>query len=135
MTELEIYIRARYPLIYLVSYEEERAVATVKALATTLRKDVVTWSFTEGLGGDRTLSDPLAALEAIGSADTRSLYVMRDMHAYFGNPAVVRKLRELGASLKSSAKSLILLSPVLRLPPELTKDVTVVDFPTPDAAT
>ncbi|MFP5502100.1 MAG: AAA family ATPase [Candidatus Sericytochromatia bacterium] len=135
MIDLEVYIRARYPLLYLLTPEEERAVATVKALGAKLGKPVVLWSFTEGLGGDPGLSDPIAALEAIRCSEERALYVLRDMHPFFGNPAVVRKLRELASALKQSAKGVLLLSPVLKLPPELTKEVTVIDFPVPDGET
>lgn len=135
MTELEIYLRARYPLLYLLTHEEERAIAVLGALAESLRKDVILWSFTEGLGGDPGTRDPLAALEAIARADGRGLYVLRDLHAFFHNPGVVRKLRELGHAVKQTAKSVVLLSPVLALPPELEKELAVVDFPLPDTAT
>jgi len=37
-------------------------------------------------------------------------------------------------NLKTSYKSLIILSPILRIPPELEKDLTVVDFKIPDQA-
>lgn len=135
MTELEVYIRARYPLLYLLTPEEERAIANLQLLAEGMRKEVVVWSFTEGLAGDPGTRDPLAALEAIHRADTRALYVLRDLHPFFTNPAVVRRLRELGQALRQSAKTVILLSPVLSLPTELTKEVTVVDFPLPDGPT
>lgn len=135
MTELEVYIRARYPLLYLLTPEEERATATLKRLAESMQKEVVAWSYTEGLGGDAATRDPLAALEAIHRADSRAIYVLRDMHPYFGNPAVVRRLRELGQSLRQSAKTVVLVSPVLTLPIELSKEVTVVDFPLPDGPT
>jgi len=43
----------------------------------------------------------------------------------------VRKLRDLSYALKASFKTLVLISPVLELPPELEKEVTVVDFALP----
>lgn len=135
MTDLEVYLRARYPLLYLLTPEEERALASLRVLAEGLGKQVVTWSFTEGLETDAALRDPLAALEAVRLAPTRHVYVFRDIHPFFANPGVVRKLREVGQALRSTAKSLVLLSPVLNLPPELTKDVTLVDFAPPDDAT
>lgn len=134
MTELETLLRARYPLLYLVTPEEERALAELRALGTQLGKEVLAWSATEGLAGDLTLRDPLQALEAIRVASGRAIYVLRDLHPYFGNAAVVRKLRELGHAVKASAKSVLLLSPVLSLPPELAQEVTLVDLPPPDGA-
>ncbi|HEY9724313.1 MAG TPA: AAA family ATPase, partial [Oscillatoriaceae cyanobacterium] len=135
MTELEVYLRARYPLLYLLTHEEERAIAVLGTLAESLRKELILWSFTEGLGGDSALRDPQAALDAILRADGRGLYVLRDLHAFFGNAGVVRKLRELGHAVKQTAKSVVLLSPVLSLPPELAKELAVVDFPLPDQPT
>jgi ATP-dependent 26S proteasome regulatory subunit len=135
MTDLEVYLRARYPLLYLVTPEEERALAALRAQAEGMGKQLVAWSYTEGLGGDAGLRDPVGALEAVRLAETRHIYVFKDLHPFFNNPAVVRKLRDLAQALRASPKSLILLSPVLSLPPELTKDATLVDFPPPDDAT
>ena len=134
MTELETLLRARYPLLYLLTPEEERAMAELHALGTQLGKEVVAWSCTEGLGGDQALRDPLAALEAIRVSSARAIYVLRDLHPYFGNAAVVRKLRELGHAVKQSAKAVVLLSPVLSLPPELAQEVTLVDLAPPEGA-
>ena len=44
------------------------------------------------------------------------------------DPAVVRKVRDLVQPLKESRKTVLFLSPVLRLPPELEKETTLVDF-------
>ncbi|MFZ2420600.1 MAG: hypothetical protein WA029_05580, partial [Anaerolineae bacterium] len=48
--ELDIYIRARYPLLYVVTAEEERALAEIQKLAdeSKTRKQVIAWSCTEG---------------------------------------------------------------------------------------
>lgn len=48
--------------------------------------------------------------------------------------AVVRRLREVAFSLKASNKTVILLGGVLKIPPEIEKEVTVVDFDLPTAA-
>ena len=47
--------------------------------------------------------------------------------------AVIRRLREIAAFLKNSYKTILLVSPMLEIPPELEKDVTVVDFDLPRA--
>jgi SpoVK/Ycf46/Vps4 family AAA+-type ATPase len=46
---------------------------------------------------------------------------------------VVRRLRDIANAFKSgtTARALILLSPVLRIPPELEKETTLIDFPLP----
>jgi hypothetical protein len=50
MQELSILIQAQYPLLYLVTSEEERAEATLAAIARTLRpqRRLFTWTVTHG---------------------------------------------------------------------------------------
>ena len=45
---------------------------------------------------------------------------------------VVRALRELGHALKSTYTTVVLLSPTLVMPPEIEKEVSVLDLPLPD---
>ena len=47
--------------------------------------------------------------------------------------AVIRRLREIAASLKNTYKTIVIVSPMLEMPPELEKDMTVVDFDLPRA--
>ncbi|MEE8121261.1 MAG: AAA family ATPase, partial [Anaerolineales bacterium] len=55
------------------------------------------------------------------------------MRARDTNIAVIRKLREVAAVLSDSYKTLVVTSPLLEMAPELEKDVTVLDYPLPDA--
>jgi len=139
VTDLETLIRARYPLIYLVSFEEQRVDAHLEELAKEHGKAYLSWSVTKGLrhlGGVRTavpegLREPPAALSAIEKLSDPSLVVLKDFHPYLSDPGVVRALRELAQSLKSTYTTLILLSPVLQIPPEMEKEITVLDVPLP----
>ena len=57
--DLDCLIRARYPLLYLVSWEEQRLDAILQDLAQSHGKTLLSWSVTRGLrrvGGARTLS-------------------------------------------------------------------------------
>ena len=46
--ELNLYIRARYSLLWVVTPEERRALATIEQLATEQKKRLLTWSSTVG---------------------------------------------------------------------------------------
>jgi len=137
--ELETLVRARYPLIYLVSWEEQRVDGHLDELAREHGKAYLSWSVTKGLrhlGGARTpppegSREPLGALAAIEKLVEPSLVVLKDFHPYLSDPAVVRAMRELAQSLKSTYTTLILLSPVLTIPTELEKEMTVLDVPLP----
>jgi len=138
VAELETLVRARYPLVYLVSWEEQRVDAHLEELAREHGKAYLSWSVTKGLQqrGARTpvpegSREPCGALAAIERLAEPSLVVLKDFHPYLSDPAVVRALRELAQSLKSTYTTLILLSPVLQIPPELEKEVTVLDVPLP----
>ena len=48
-SELEVLIRARYPLVYVVTWEEQRLLKQVLKIAARLNKKVFEWSITMGL--------------------------------------------------------------------------------------
>lgn len=144
VAELEMLIRARYPLIEIISWEEERVIRRLGAIAAELHKSVWQWTINSGLchwrnglftpgEGAKGTKDPLVALKeiAINSGDP-TIYVLKDFHHFMRDPNVLRALRDLAATLRSTYTTVVLLGPRLELPPELEKDLTVVDFPLPD---
>lgn len=142
-------LKARFPLLYVETFEEQRVVARVAEVATDpelvrTAREVLTWSATEGLvGGDGTrrpdTQEPVKALQSAIAYSEPSIFVFRDMHPALGedgrgsDPMVIRLLRDLAFEFKSGPvpRTLILLSPVLRIPADLEKEVTIVDFPLP----
>ncbi|HEX8833657.1 MAG TPA: AAA family ATPase, partial [Abditibacteriaceae bacterium] len=140
--EIDVLIRARYPIIYVVSYEETRVEDAIKNLVDGT-KTVLTWSATEPfqtLDPDRKipLDGASQALDALGfilrklrEDGTRAVFLLRDFEAYFGNPVIERRLRDVVYALKRSYSTLIFLSPTLLVPPHLEKDVAVVDYDLP----
>jgi ATP-dependent 26S proteasome regulatory subunit len=140
VSDLDTLIRARYPLIYLVSWEEQRLDAILQDVAQNHGKTLLSWSVNRGLrrvGGARTVPmsegsrEPIEALNAIGRLTDPSLVVLKDFHPWLDQPAVVRALRELSQELKSTYTTIILLSPVLTIPVELEKEISVLDVPLP----
>jgi SpoVK/Ycf46/Vps4 family AAA+-type ATPase len=142
MDEIEVLIRARYPILYLVTWEEERAEERLAHYARKMNKKVFSWSVNRGLTdpganlqsrkkSSGETADPLAALNEVVEMQEPALFIFKDFHPYLGDPAIVRRLRELSSYLKSSHKTLVLVSPKLSMPCELEKDIAVVDFPLP----
>ncbi len=139
VSDLDTLIRARYPLVYLVSWEEQRLDAILMDVAQNHGKALLSWSVTRGLRrmGARTVTmsdssrDPVEALAAIGKLTEPSLVVLKDFHPYLESAPVVRALRELAQDLKSTFTTVILLSPVLTIPTELEKEISVLDVPLP----
>ncbi len=136
--ELEDLIKARYPLLYLVSSEESRVERQIKELARNREMRLEVWSVTEGFktlfGGQakRDIYDPLKALEHVAQGEGRGLYILRDFHPFLKEPKVVRKLRDLADLLRQAQKHLLILSPVQTIPPELEKTLSVLDWDLPE---
>jgi SpoVK/Ycf46/Vps4 family AAA+-type ATPase len=138
--ELETYIRARYPLLWIVTPEEERALAVIEKVAVNLRRRLLHWSITTGETNpalpdrvDRSRRDPLAMLNAIVEESDPAIWVLKDFHPILRDVNAVRRLREVAFSLQKSKKTVILLGPVLKIPPELEKEISVIDFNLPSA--
>lgn len=139
-TELDTLIRARYPLLYLVTWEEQRVDALLADLAKAHGKDLLEWSLTRGLRAAQAgargrlpeeTREPLAALLAIPQLSHPALVLLKDFHRHLEDPLVVRALRELGTTLKSAFTTVLITAPRLTLPEELEKDVCVIDVPLP----
>ncbi len=139
--ELDLLVRARHPLVYLVTPEEQRAETILERLADQHGKALVSWSATRGLhrapggGGSGALPEPsraplevLAAVERLGEP---ALVVLKDFHPWLQDPLVVRALRELAFALEASYTTVILLAPTLVIPPEIEKEISVLDLPLP----
>ncbi|MBC8137775.1 MAG: AAA family ATPase [Fibrella sp.] len=129
--ELENLIRARYPLIYIVSWEEKRVEESIREVCQRRGKKMVVWTFTTGMAGNLASKDPIAALDYVINAPDQTVFVLKDFHPFIGDVAVTRRLRDLVYALKQSYKTVVLLSPLLKLPPELEKEITVVDYQLP----
>lgn len=136
--EVEDLVKARYPLIYIVSSEEQRVERALREFALKKERKLAAWSITRGFvtlagdhrGGDA--KDPLKALDHIAGNEGKGVFILRDYHAFLDNAQVVRKLRDLAHDLPKSDKSVILLSPVLKMPPELEKSFAIIDWDLPD---
>jgi SpoVK/Ycf46/Vps4 family AAA+-type ATPase len=140
--EIDVLIRARYPILFIVSPEEARVEDALRRIADG-RKQVLVWSATQPFEAAEVASTAdgaaraFEALEHIHrrvSADMRAIFILRDFDAYLENPLIVRRLRDLSAVLKRSYSTLVLLSPVLCVPPHLEKEIAVLDYDLPGFA-
>ncbi len=158
-TQLADLLKARFPLIYVPTWEEERAMAAIQAVASDasrvrVPRKVYTWSVTRGLTADGApvtlqqadgkqcdLREPWWAMEYVEQCDEAAVFVLRDFHPFFGSDGAaadaqaVRRLRDLVPVFRAAERprTVILLSPVVVIPPELQKDVTVLEFSLPTA--
>ncbi|MEV0251791.1 AAA family ATPase [Nocardia sp. NPDC050712] len=139
-------LQARFPLLYIETFEEQRVLDEIVATAAGMKtpRPVWRWSVTDGLARagqapERGSTDPIAALRTARQVGERAIFVFHDLHSFLGDqtrpadPQALRNLRDLVRAFRDGdlARTAILVSPVLRIPPELEKDITVVDFALP----
>jgi SpoVK/Ycf46/Vps4 family AAA+-type ATPase len=145
--ELNILIQAQYPLIYLITSEEERAEDAIAKISAVQRskepRRMFVWTVTHGIveygnGTRQTVQhntvSPEAAIEWVVRQKEAGIYVFKDLHPYLDSPPVTRWIRDAIASFKGTEKVMILMSPYLQIPIELEKDTIVLDFPLPGMA-
>ncbi len=142
--ELATLVSARYPILYILSSEESRVLQMAGQLAEARGKRLFEWSCTTGLvpAGASIQSqkyrlssskDPLAALDHVIDQVEPAIYVLKDFHPFLGPqfPQVIRKLREIALHLKNSQKTIIIVAPVMVIPVELEKEITILSLPLP----
>ncbi len=142
IVELNILVQAQYPLIYLITPEEERAEHAVAKIAKDHAdyKRVFVWTVTRGMveygqprqGTQHNTVSPEAAIEWTIRQKEGGIYIFKDLHAFIEGPVITRWLRDAIASFKDSDKLIILMSPIQTVPIELEKEVVVLDYPLPN---
>jgi adenylate kinase family enzyme len=143
-TEIETLIRARYPILYIITNEEMRVQNLVVEIATKRQKKVFEWTYSNGIvpagasiqsqkNRNGSTKDPLAALDQVIEQVEPAIFIFKDFHPFLSknNFAIIRKLKDIALHLKNSFKTIILVSPVMEIPAELDKELTVINFPQP----
>jgi SpoVK/Ycf46/Vps4 family AAA+-type ATPase len=129
------------PLLYVATWEEERLERMLSGTSVALFDDdrpVWQWTaalgFTSGPGQDLSILDPVEALAYIIREETDAIYLMKDLPALFGtNPALLRALRDAYDAFSLRPGCVVLSNPSIEVPSELSKEVSVIELPLPDA--
>lgn len=143
-------LRARFPYIYITTYEEERATSIIRNLVKNEElikypRELFIWTQTNGFVCDDTEKtvpntvNPIKALEFIEKHDKASVFIFYDIHVNFGiknrvpDYNLIRKMRDIVYELKTGdiRKNVIFISPELVIPDTMQKDITILDFPLP----
>lgn len=134
-------IRAGYPGIIIVSFEEQRVEAMLKNIADSLELGygLHAWSCTTGRVDTRSgqafgEQDPTEVLAAVYGMPEKSVLLLRDFHLFLKdpNPILYRMVKDALLHAKTANKTIVILAPVLELPVELLKLFVVEDFKLPD---
>lgn len=152
--DLEVLIKARYPIIWLVTHEELRTkqmifnIAQPDSQGDEKFRNVYSWNLIDGLEDitpwkidDKKKKDfpdestsPELAIEEIMKFPNEglNLVVFYDLHPFLEeNPMVIRALKNLAFALEHTYTNLIIVSSQLVIPPELEKFIAVIDLELP----
>ncbi len=139
-SQIEVLVRAKYPILYVVSWEERRVEEALQKVCGNLKRTLHTWSVTQGMrppvarSGSTTkttLPGELEALALVHEAPDFTVFLLKDFHPYMKDSRVTRLLRDLAQRLRGRAQTVVILGPILNLPMELQKDISVLDFGLP----
>lgn len=152
-------INAGFPYIYIPTYEESRAQQQIIDIVLgsseiKTARELYVWTQTEGFvkytleGQEKknlissvidNTKDPIKALNSIEKNNEPAIYIMKDMHVFFGSErgthpdfVLIRRFRDIITSLQQTRENVIFISPNLCIPCDMEKDITVLDFQLPD---
>jgi len=140
--QIDLCLRARITLLILHTPEEERAMRMLQEVCSRFspKRPFLAWDIAEGFSGPgcgagrgSPARDPLVALEEIEKTDEAAVIVLKDFHEFWANPGVKRRLRNLAQKLRFTRRTMVVVTPSLRVPDEIRDDAVVLHVPPPSA--
>jgi len=133
-------IRAQSSLLLIESHDEPHAITLFQELRRQMHRPLLKWTAALGLvwlDREHSLSDefrdPEKALNHLANRRDRAIVLLMDFHPYLKDPVIVRRLRELARpTTDRHAPTLVMVSPRLTLPPELSPLARRFELQAPD---
>ena len=137
--ELALFLKARYPIIYINTIEEDRVEYVIrKNVKTNLNRSIYSWDFVDGYTNNPNNDgfakrNPLQALELVErlNTETPAIFLLKDFNRFLTDLSISRKLRNISRILKLQPKTLIIIGSDLSVPKELQDLITVLQFQLP----
>lgn len=131
------YLKAGYPLLWVQTHEEDRAIKSYASEVNGNGYHIYVWDIVGGFkdmatGKAQDMADPLAPLTTALTLPEGSVVFLKDYHVFIENVEIFRTIKNIAVGLKSTDKHLVFISPVLKIPVELEKDITVLEFNLPN---
>ena len=137
--ELTLFLKARYPILYITTVEEDRVEYVItKTIKTNLNRSIYSWDFVDGYTNNPNNEgfgkrNPLQALELIErlNPETPAFFILKDFNRFLTDLAISRKLRNISRVLKLQPKTILIIGSELNIPKELQDLVTIIQFQLP----
>ena len=137
---LELLIKSRTPLIWIITKEEERLQNILEVSCKKLSiKRFTSWDCVNGLNGvlnekGKFSNNPLGVLNWFReqNPELSTVLLVKDFYKFYDDPTICRTIKELSYLLKSTNNNLIFSSHRLPSSEELDDLVTIINLPLPD---
>jgi SpoVK/Ycf46/Vps4 family AAA+-type ATPase len=137
--ELALFLKARYPILYINTIEEDRVEYVIrKNVKTNFNRSIYSWDFVDGYTNNPNNEgfakrNPLQALELVErlNAETPAIFLLKDFNRFLTDLSISRKLRNISRLLKLQPKTIIIIGSDLTIPKELQDLITVLQFQLP----
>lgn len=134
--QLMRYIDAGFPIIYLNTFEEDKADAIIKTIST--EKEIYEWNESNGYIDFRTKTpvwEDDCTLEAtlnrlkLTELLNKTIILLKDIHSYLYDSKIVSKIKGLARMIHNGTDAtIIIISDILVIPKELEKFITILEM-------
>ena len=137
--ELTLLLKARYPIIYINTIEEDRVEYIIrKYIKTSLNRSIYSWDFIDGYTNNPNNEgfakrNPVQALELVErlTAQTPAIFLLKDFNRFLTDVSISRKLKNISRILKLQPKTIIIIGSEFNIPKELSDLITILQFQLP----
>ncbi|MBW1992304.1 MAG: AAA family ATPase [Deltaproteobacteria bacterium] len=131
---IQDYLKAGYPALLVRTHEPERFIASAIQQAngrTPYQWDVVRGFRQMGNGAGWQECDPYDLPNTAARGNDKAVWFLRNYHFWLNEPAVIQAVQNNLPVYKTKGTTLVIISPDAKLPPELEREVVVLDYPLP----
>ena len=136
--EIVLLIKAKSPLIYVISSEEERVEYVLRRLmASKLKRVVYSWDFVNGFNpnvlNEAYKRNPFEALSRIRNifGQVPSLILFKDFHNFLSDLSISRELKNLLPVIRKQPKTIIFINDQKIVPNEIVDKFVFIEFGLP----
>jgi len=137
--ELTLLLKARYPIIYINTIEEDRVEYVIrKEIKSNFNRSIYSWDFVDGYINNPNnegfaKKNPLQALELVErlTAETPAIFLLKDFNRFLTDISISRKLKNISRLLKLQPKTIIIVGSESKIPNELQELITLIQFQLP----
>ena len=138
--ELTLLLKARYPIIFINTIEEDRVEYAIrKHIKTSLNRSIYSWDFVDGYINNPNNEgfakrNPLQALELVErlTSETPAIFLLKDFNRFLTDVSISRKLKNIARILKLQPKTIIIIGSDFTIPKELQDLITILQFQLPN---